>query len=86
MSEINLLSILLGAMLVGCGSDPSTTVQMSDAGCNQPPDTASDETGADVVVQEEASDLDISVGHAPNIRITGQLVPLSQEKIIPDIS
>jgi twitching motility protein PilT len=36
----------------------------------------------DIVVQEEASDLDISVGHAPNIRITGQLVPLSQEKII----
>lgn len=36
----------------------------------------------DVVVQQEASDLDISVGHAPNIRITGQLIPLSQEKII----
>jgi twitching motility protein PilT len=36
----------------------------------------------DVVVQEEASDLDISVGHAPNIRITGQLIPLSKEKII----
>ncbi len=36
----------------------------------------------DTVVQEEASDLDISVGHAPNIRITGQLVPLSQERII----
>jgi len=36
----------------------------------------------DIVVQEEASDLDISVGHAPNIRITGQLVPLNQEKII----
>jgi twitching motility protein PilT len=36
----------------------------------------------DVVVKEEASDLDISVGHAPNIRITGQLVPLSQEKAI----
>jgi len=34
------------------------------------------------VVEQEASDLDISVGHAPNIRITGQLVPLSQEKII----
>ena len=31
---------------------------------------------------QEASDLDISVGHAPNIRITGQLVPLVQEKII----
>ncbi len=36
----------------------------------------------DIVVKEEASDIDISVGHAPNIRITGQLVPLSQEKII----
>ena len=36
----------------------------------------------DTAVTEEASDLDISVGHAPNIRITGQLVPLSQEKII----
>ncbi len=36
----------------------------------------------DTVVKEEASDLDISVGHVPNIRITGQLVPLSQEKII----
>ena len=36
----------------------------------------------DAVVKEEASDLDISVGHAPNIRITGQLVPLSQEKIV----
>ncbi len=36
----------------------------------------------DTVVKEEASDLDISVGHAPNIRITGQLVPLAQEKIV----
>ena len=36
----------------------------------------------DIVVKEEASDLDISVGHVPNIRITGQLVPLSQEQII----
>ena len=36
----------------------------------------------DIVVREEASDLDISVGHVPNIRVTGQLVPLSQEKII----
>ncbi|MCX6718703.1 MAG: PilT/PilU family type 4a pilus ATPase [Candidatus Staskawiczbacteria bacterium] len=36
----------------------------------------------DIAVREEASDLDISVGHAPNIRITGQLIPLSQEKII----
>ena len=36
----------------------------------------------DVVVKEEASDLHISAGHVPNIRITGQLVPLSQEKIV----
>ncbi|MCX6723286.1 MAG: type IV pilus twitching motility protein PilT [Candidatus Staskawiczbacteria bacterium] len=36
----------------------------------------------DTVITQEASDLDISVGHAPNIRITGQLVPLSQEKIV----
>jgi twitching motility protein PilT len=36
----------------------------------------------DIAVQEEASDIDISVGHAPNIRITGQLVPLSREKIV----
>ncbi len=35
-----------------------------------------------IVIKEEASDLDISVNHVPNIRITGQLVPLSQEKII----
>jgi twitching motility protein PilT len=34
----------------------------------------------DIVIKEEASDLDISVGHSPNIRITGQLVPLGQEK------
>ncbi len=38
----------------------------------------------DIVVAEDASDLDISVGHAPNIRITGQLVPLSHEKIITE--
>lgn len=36
----------------------------------------------DITVKEQASDLDISVGHTPNIRITGKLVPLSQEKII----
>ena len=36
----------------------------------------------EITIKEEASDLDISVGHAPNIRITGQLVPLSQEQII----
>jgi twitching motility protein PilT len=38
----------------------------------------------DITVREEASDLDISVGHVPNIRITGQLVPLGQEKEISD--
>lgn len=38
----------------------------------------------DVAVQQEASDLDICVGHAPNIRITGQLVPLGQERIISE--
>jgi twitching motility protein PilT len=36
----------------------------------------------DITIKEEASDLDICVGHAPNIRITGQLVPLGQEPII----
>ncbi len=36
----------------------------------------------DVVVKEDASDLDISVNHVPNIRITGQLVPLGHEKEI----
>lgn len=36
----------------------------------------------DITVKEEASDLDICVGHTPNIRITGQLVPLGQEQII----
>ncbi len=36
----------------------------------------------DIVVIQQASDLDISVGHCPNIRITGQLVPLTQEKIV----
>ena len=36
----------------------------------------------DIVVKEEASDLDISVGHVPNIRITGQLVPLGEDKIV----
>ena len=38
----------------------------------------------EITVKEDASDLDISVGHAPNIRITGQLIPLAQEnKITP---
>jgi len=36
----------------------------------------------DITVKEEASDLDVSVGHVPNIRITGQLVPLGHEKEI----
>jgi len=36
----------------------------------------------EIAIKEEASDLDISVNHVPNIRITGQLVPLSQEKIV----
>jgi len=36
----------------------------------------------DITVREEASDLDISVGHAPSIRITGQLIPLGQEKVV----
>jgi len=36
----------------------------------------------DITIKEEASDLLISVGHVPNIRITGQLVPLTQEQVI----
>ncbi len=36
----------------------------------------------DIVVKEEASDLLISVGHHPTIRITGQLVPLTKEQKI----
>jgi len=36
----------------------------------------------DIVVREEASDLLISVGHHPTIRITGQLVPLTKEQKI----
>ncbi len=35
-----------------------------------------------IVVDEEASDLHISVGHHPTIRLTGQLVPLIKEKKI----
>ncbi len=38
----------------------------------------------ETTVKEEASDLDISVGHLPNIRITGQLIPLVNEKIISE--
>jgi twitching motility protein PilT len=36
----------------------------------------------DLAIKEEASDLDISVGHVPNLRITGQLIPLVQENVI----
>jgi twitching motility protein PilT len=36
----------------------------------------------ETVVKEEASDLLISVGHRPTIRITGQLVPLTKENVI----
>lgn len=41
----------------------------------------------DIIVKEEASDLLISVGHHPTIRITGQLIPLTKEqKILADDS
>lgn len=33
-----------------------------------------------IVIQENASDLHISVGHKPTLRLTGQLVPLAKEK------
>ncbi len=36
----------------------------------------------DITLKDQASDLLISVGHPPVIRITGQLVPLLKEKII----
>ncbi len=36
----------------------------------------------DITIKERASDLLISVGHPPAIRITGQLVPLVKEKTI----
>jgi len=36
----------------------------------------------DIVVKQEASDLDISVNYVPHIRVTGQLIPLGQEPII----
>jgi len=36
----------------------------------------------ETVLQEEASDLHISVGHKPTIRVTGQLIPLTKEKNI----
>ena len=41
----------------------------------------------DATIKENASDLLISVGHHPKLRITGQLVPLAHEdKITPDIA
>jgi twitching motility protein PilT len=41
----------------------------------------------DVTVSQEASDLLISVGHPPTIRITGQLIPIPNEKkITPEVS
>lgn len=39
----------------------------------------------DTTIKEEASDLDLSLGHPPNIRITGQLVPLGQEKPLTSV-
>lgn len=36
----------------------------------------------EIVVKEQASDLLLSVGHPPMIRIVGQLVPLTKEKVI----
>ena len=36
----------------------------------------------EIAVKQEASDIDISVNYVPHIRITGQLVPLGQEKTI----
>jgi twitching motility protein PilT len=36
----------------------------------------------EIVIKENASDLLISVGHYPNIRITGQLIPLVKENIL----
>jgi twitching motility protein PilT len=35
-----------------------------------------------IVLEENASDLHISVGHYPTVRITGQLIPLAKEKKI----
>lgn len=39
----------------------------------------------ETVLSEEASDLHISVGHKPTLRITGQLIPLAKEKKIEHI-
>jgi twitching motility protein PilT len=35
-----------------------------------------------ITVEQEASDLDISVNYVPHIRVTGQLVPLGKEPIV----
>ncbi len=35
-----------------------------------------------IIFDEDGSDLHISVGHCPTIRITGQLIPLTKEKIM----
>ncbi|MBU0476414.1 PilT/PilU family type 4a pilus ATPase [Patescibacteria group bacterium] len=41
----------------------------------------------EITLQEQASDLHISVGHSPTLRITGRLVPLvKRKKIIPEDS
>jgi twitching motility protein PilT len=41
----------------------------------------------DVTIKEQASDLLISVGHPPMIRVTGQLIPiLSEKKLTPEMS
>ncbi|MFA5877822.1 MAG: PilT/PilU family type 4a pilus ATPase [Candidatus Staskawiczbacteria bacterium] len=34
------------------------------------------------IVEEEASDLHLSVGHKPTLRLTGQLIPLAKEKVV----
>ncbi len=39
-----------------------------------------------ITIKEQASDLLISVGHPPVIRITGQLVPLLKEKVITHLT
>lgn len=38
-----------------------------------------------IVIEEEASDLHISVGHRPTLRITGQLIPLAKEKKVEPV-
>lgn len=36
----------------------------------------------EIVIKEQASDLILSVGYQPMVRITGQLIPLTKEKVI----